>query len=102
MKKRRDTTFYLGEDLARELEDYRRTFPVPPTASALVREALRRFLEEARMSEGTLPPRAWVEATEPLVERLAGRGISVSTDEILRSIEEAEEDRTAGLLRDGR
>lgn len=103
MKRRRpETTFYLGEDLSRDLEEYRGTFTVPPSASALIREALRRFLDEARQSEGTLPPRAWVEATEPLVGRLAGQGVSVPTEEILRGLAEAEEERTADLLGGGR
>ena len=31
---------------------------VPPTASALVREALRRFLDDVARQEGTLPPAA--------------------------------------------
>lgn len=97
-RRRPETTFYLGEDLTRELEDYRRTFTVPPSASALIREALRRFLEEARQSEGTLPPRAWVEATDPLLTRLARQGVSVPTEEILRGLEEAESGRAADLL----
>lgn len=101
-RRRPETTFYLGEDLTRALEDYRRTFAVPPSASALIREALRRFLAEAKQSEGTLPPQAWVEATEPFVRRLALQGVSVSTEEILRGLEEAEAGRATDLLGEGR
>jgi|GEM_PF-2551298 len=101
-QRRRETTFYLGEELARELEDYRRTFAVPPSASALIREALRRFLEEARQGEGTLAPRAWVEATEPLIRRLVLEGVSVPTEEILQGLEEAEANWRADLLGENR
>ncbi len=101
-RRRRETTFYLGENLSRELEAYRRTFAVPPSASALIREALRRFLEEARESEGTLPPQAWVEATGPLMKRLTAEGVSVPTEEILRSLEEAEAVRIGDLAGEGR
>ncbi len=101
-RRRPETTFYLGEDLARELEEYRRTFAVPPSASALIREALRRFLVEARQSEGTLPPQAWVEATEPLMRRLTVEGVSVPTEEILRGLEEAEAARVTDLAGEGR
>ncbi len=101
-RRRPETTFYLGEDLSRALEDYRRTFTVPPSASALIREALRRFLEEARQNEGTLPARAWVDATDPLVTRLALAGVSVPTEEILRGLEEAEAERATNLLGEDR
>lgn len=93
-RKRRESTFYLGEELQRSLDEYRRSYPVPPSASALVREAVRRFLEDGKAHEGTLPPRAWVEATEPLVRWQAEQGVNVSTEDILRALEEAEAERT--------
>lgn len=99
-RSRPETTFYLGEELFRALEDYRQSFPVPPSASALIREALRRFLDEARENEGQLSPRAWVEATEPLSARLVAQGVSVSTDDILRALEVGEEERTGNILGD--
>ncbi len=96
---RPETTLYLGDDLYQELEEYRRTFTVPPTASALVREALRRFLDEAKQQEGALPPRAWVEATEPLIRHLDSSGVSVSTDQILEALESGDRTRTSTILR---
>jgi Arc/MetJ-type ribon-helix-helix transcriptional regulator len=98
VRRRPEATVYLGEELFRALEEYRSTLSVPPSASALVREALRRFLEDARENEETLPPRAWVRATEPVMARLAANGIAVNTEEILRSIAKAEEDRARRVL----
>lgn len=94
MKRRPEATLYLGEELYRALEEYRQSFSIPPSASAVVREAVRRFLEEAREGEGTLSPRAWVEATEPLMAQLIARGVSLDTGEIIRAIDKADEERT--------
>lgn len=103
MKRHRpETTFYLGDKLYRELENYRHSLPIPPSASALIREALRRFLDEARDNEGQLAPPAWVEATEILSARLVAQGVSVGTDEILRALDSGEEERVADILGDGR
>lgn len=98
---RPETTLYLGDDLYRELEKYRRTFAVPPSASALVREALRRFLDEAKQQEGALPARAWVEATEPAIRYFSAAGVSVSTDQILDALESADRTRTSTILKGG-
>lgn len=99
MKKRPEATFYLGEDLYRALEEYRQSFSVPPTASAVVRKAVRRFLEEAREGEERLSPRAWVEATDPLMAQLIAGGVSLDTDEITRAINETDQERTRVMLR---
>lgn len=98
---RPETTLYLGDDLYRELEEYRRTFTVPPSASALAREALRRFLDETKQQEGTLPPRAWVEATEPMIRHLSSARVSVSVDQILDALESTDHTRTSTILRGG-
>ncbi len=98
---RPETTLYLGDDLYRQLEEYRRTFAVPPRASALVREALRRFLDEAKQQEGALPARAWVEATEPMIRHIGSAGVSVSTDQILDALESADRTRTATIVKGG-
>jgi len=90
-------TLYLGDDLYRTLEEYRVMFKVPPSSSALVREALRRFLDdEVGRQEGTLPPAAWVRATEPMMRHFRAARVSVSTDQILDALEKA--DRTTTLL----
>ncbi|MHB8732211.1 MAG: hypothetical protein ACYDAB_10530 [bacterium] len=95
-RRRPETTFYLGDDLYRALEDYRVTFKVPPTASALVREALRRFLDDVEQQEGALPPAAWVRATEPMMRHFRAGRVAVSDDQILDALEKA--DRTTTLL----
>ena len=100
-RRRPETTLYLGDDLYRELEEYRRTFTVPPSASALVREALRRFLDEAKQQEGALLPRAWVEATEPMIRHLSSTGVSVSMDQILDALESTDHTRTSTILKGG-
>jgi hypothetical protein len=94
-KKRPETTIYLGGDLQQKLDEYRKAFPVPPGVSAIVREAVRRFLEDARSHEGTLTPRAWIEATGPIVARLAAGGTSVGTRSIVEAIETARRERDA-------
>lgn len=93
---RPETTFYLGDDLYRALEEYRVMFKVPPTASALVREALRHFLDDADRQEGTLPPAAWVRATEPMMRHFRTARVSVSNDQILDALDKS--DRTKTLL----
>jgi hypothetical protein len=98
---RPETTLYLGDDLYRELEEYRRTFTVPPSASALAREALRRFLDELKQPGGALPARAWVEATEPMIRHISSAGVSVSTDQILDALESTERTRTSTILKGG-
>lgn len=98
---RPETTLYLGDDLYRELEEYRRTFTVPPSASALAREALRRFFDEAKQQEGALSARAWVEATEPMIRHISSAGVSVSTDQILDALESADRTRTSTILKGG-
>jgi len=98
---RPETTLYLGDDLYRALEEYRRTFTVPPSASALAREALRRFLDEAKQEEGTLAPRAWAEATEPMIGRLSSAGVSVSVEQILDALESTDRTRTSAILKGG-
>jgi Arc/MetJ-type ribon-helix-helix transcriptional regulator len=95
-RRRPETTFYLGDDLYRALEDYRVMFKVPPTASALVREALRRFLEDVDRQEGALPPAAWVRATAPMMRHFRAGRVSVSNDQILEALEKT--DRTTTLL----
>lgn len=98
-RKRPEATFYLGADLYRELEAYCRRFAVPPSTSAVVRQALKRFLEEEGEAESTLPPQTWVAATRPVVEYLAAQGVQVSTREIVRALKRTEEERTKALLR---
>lgn len=98
---RPETTLYLGDDLYRELEEYRRTFTVPPSASALAREALRRFLDEAKQQEGALSARAWVEATDPMIRHLVSVGVSVSTEQILEALESTDRTRTSTILKGG-
>lgn len=61
-------------------------------------ERRRRAIRE---SGGALPPEGWVEATEPLVRRLALQGVSVSTEQILRGLAEAEAGRAGFLLGEG-
>jgi hypothetical protein len=93
--RRPETTLYLGADLYRALEKYRVRFKVPPTASALVREALRRFLEAEGAEDGTLPPAAWVRATEPAMRHFRSARVSVSTEQILHALKQT--DRTEGI-----
>lgn len=72
------------------------TFKVPPTASTLVREALRRLPTGVREQEGTLPPAAWVRMPEPVMRHLRASTISVTADDILRALDDG--DRTADLI----
>ena len=95
-RRRPEMTLYLGDDLYRALEEYRVMFKVPPSASALVREALGRFLADVERQEGALPPAAWVRATEPMMRHFRAARVSVSTDQILDALEKA--DRTTTLL----
>lgn len=92
-KKRPETTIYLGGDLHQQLDEYRKAFPVPPGVSAIVREAVRRFLKDARIHEGSLTPRAWIEATGPTVARLAAAGTSVEARAIVEALEAARDER---------
>lgn len=98
-RKRPEATFSLEEDLYRELEAYCQRFAVPPSTSAVVRQALKRFLEEEMETETTFPPKAWVAATRPVVERLAAQDVQVSTREIIRALKRTEEERTKVLVR---
>lgn len=99
MRQRRpESTVYLGEDVQKDLQEYRKTFTIAPSVSALVREAVRRFLEEARANEGTLAPRAWVEVTAPVLARLAAHGVSVHTQTILDALAASEDERGSDVL----
>ncbi|MBM3471246.1 MAG: hypothetical protein FJX73_10725 [Armatimonadetes bacterium] len=100
-KSRPETTIYLGGGLQRELDEYRQAFSVPPGVSAIVREAVRRFLEDTRAHEGTLAPRAWIEATGPTVARLAAAGTSVGARSIVEAIETARDERAADAAAGG-
>ncbi|MDR7520998.1 MAG: hypothetical protein QN168_00895 [Armatimonadota bacterium] len=62
--------------------------------SAIVREAVRRFLEDAGAHEGTLPPRAWIEATGPTIARLAATGASVATHALVDAITATRDERS--------
>lgn len=99
MKRRRpESTLYLGDELYQALERYRQSLPVPPSASALVREALRRFLQEVADEEGSLSPRAWVEATSPVVARLTAEGVQVTSAQIVDALHAAETERLNQIL----
>ena len=100
-KSRPETTIYLGGDLQRKLDEYRKAFSVPPGVSAIVREAVRRFLEDAMAQEGTLTPRAWIEATGPTVARMAAASLSVGTQSIVEAIEAARDERAADAAAGG-
>lgn len=96
-RKRAESTFYLGEQLHSALQSYRSRLPGPPTASSLVREAVRRFLNESSMS-GKLPPAVWVEQTEPMMREQRRQGVDVHTDQILDILDQADAEATRSVL----
>ena len=96
-RKRADTTIYLGEALVKKLSEYREQYPISPSTSFIVREAVARYLEEEE--PGSLQtPGQWVRATQLLVEQLKERGVRVTTEAILAAIDEAEEERIRSAL----
>ncbi|MEW6045464.1 MAG: hypothetical protein AB1609_03150 [Bacillota bacterium] len=96
-RKRVESTVYLGRELVRQLAEYRRRFAIPPSASAVVREALARYLAD-EIGVRDLPPGEWVRATEPLLSRLKQQGVHVTTEAILEAIRVSEEQRTRAML----
>lgn len=99
-RKRPESTIYLGETLMRKLQAYRRRFPVPPTISAVVREAVARYLDE-EPHEAVLPPENWVLATDAEVNHLRERGIRIGTRDILEALDMVREERVDDLEVDG-
>lgn len=89
-RKAAETTIYLGDDLYRQLQGYCQLAPGHPSMSAIVREALRRFLAEAQEPK-QLSPAEWVRWTEPIYRQIARRGVGVSTTDILQALDDARE-----------
>ncbi|BAS28555.1 SPFH domain-containing protein [Limnochorda pilosa] len=96
-RKRADSTVYLGERLVKELAAYRDRYPLPPSASSVVREAVSQYLAEEDPGP-SYSPAQWVRATQALLDQLKERGVDIDPSTILAAVDQAEEDRIREIL----
>lgn len=97
-RKRPETTVYLGDEVYAKLQAYRKQFPHPPSMSAVIREAVERYITESESDHEMLSLASWIHTTEAHVMLLREQGVNVSTESILSARRSQEASRIEDLI----